>query len=152
MILLRQYIDLEDTLIHLKLQVEDSLPYAEKVIPKVGNPEELYYWLRQKVTYLDDPKTRELLMELKTFATGSRTGVPWGGDCDDFTIASLSGLIVNGFDPVYAILVGRKKHTAVHIYAGVEEDGEIVPFDLTNDEYGYERLDYKYQQILPFNI
>ena len=152
MILLRDYIDLEDTLIHMKYQVQDSIAYARKIIPKFNTPEELYYWLREKVQYMNDPKDRELLMSLQTFCDGTRTGTAWGGDCDDFTIASLSALHVNNFLPAYLILVGRKNIAPTHVYAGVKDGRGIVPFDLTNEDYGYERRNYKYQQILPFSL
>lgn len=145
------YVNLSRTLLLLKDQVIDSLPYVEKNIPKFSNPEELFYWLKKRTTYVDDPAGVELLQHVETLMTGSRLGIPGGGDCDCFTIASLAALHVNGFSPTYVILVGRRKSQAVHIYAGVEDDG-IVPFDLTNDEYGFERDEYKFQQILPFNI
>ncbi|SRR6266436_5652035 len=149
--LLTDYHSLEDTLLGLKQQVIDSMAFAKKNIPVFNSPEELYYWMRERTKYVKDPPGTELLQSLPTLVAGSRLGVPWGGDCDCFTIASLSALIANGFAPVYVILVGRQADAPVHIYAGVE-DGGIVPFDLTNEDYGYERTNYPYQQILPFRI
>lgn len=149
--LVTPYISLEDTLLGLKRQVADSVSYAKDHIPSFNTPEELFYWLRSRVKYTSDPKGIELLQSARTLITGSRLGTPWAGDCDCFTILSLASLIANHFVPVYVILVGRQPNNAVHIYAGVE-DGGIVPFDLTNDEYGYERTNYTYQQILPFNL
>lgn len=149
--LVKDYHSLSDTLLALKRQVADSMSYAKKNIPSFSTPEELYYWMRGKVQYTSDPDGVELLQSLPTLVSGSRMGAPWAGDCDCFTIASLSALLANGFSPVYVILVGRRPDNAVHIYAGVE-DGGIVPFDLTNDEYGYERTNYTYQQILPFKL
>jgi hypothetical protein len=151
MISVQDYVDLEHALLHMKHQVRDSLEDAKRLIPKFSEPEELYYWLRKKVTYVKDPDDRELFMTLGTFASGTRTGVPWGGDCDDFTIAAMSAFYANDFLPAYVILVGRSSGGPTHVYAGVD-DGGIVPFDLTNEDYGYERRTYKYQQILPFTL
>lgn len=150
MILNRDYISLEDCLLHLKIQVVESLAYVRKEFPAFTDADTMFAWLKERVTYLDDPEGVELLQMVPTLVAGTRTGKPWAGDCDCFTILSLSCLIVNGFTP-YVILTGRKKDVPVHIYAGVEDSTGIVPFDLTNDEYGIERK-YKYQQILPFKI
>jgi len=148
--LLKEYQDLDDTLLLLKQQVADSLPYAEKIIPEFDHPEDLFDWMKSQVTYIADPKGIELLQSVKTFVKGTRTGTPYGGDCDCFTIFALAGLIVNDFLPCSVILVGREADVPVHIYAGVGDDA--VPFDLTNDEYGYEREEYSYKQVLEFNL
>ncbi len=150
MILLKKYESLEDALLLLKKQVADSIPYAEENIPEFDDPEELFDWMKDRVTFINDPKGRELFQSMETFVEGSRMGVPWGGDCDCFTISALAALIVNSFAPVWVILVGREPDEAVHIYAGVGDDA--VPFDLTNDEFGYERDEYSYKQVLPFNL
>jgi hypothetical protein len=150
--LTKDYHSLEETLLCLKEQVVDSIPYAQQHIPKFNSPEEVYNWLKSRTTYVNDPHGIELLQSLPTLLSGSRLGVPGGGDCDCFTIAALAALAANGFTETYVILVGRSANVPVHIYAGVEEDGEIVPFDLTNEFYGEERTNYKYQQILPFTV
>lgn len=150
MILLKEYDSLEDTLLLLKQQVADSLHYARKIIPEFDDAEDLFYWMKERVVYVEDPKGIELLQSFKTFVKGSRTGVPWSGDCDCFTIAALSGLIVNDLVPCQVILVGRNSESPVHIYAGVGDDA--VPFDLTNEEFGYERDEYRFKQVLPFSL
>jgi len=152
MILTKKYESLEDTLLHLKMQVIDSLPFAQQIVPQFNSPEQLYDWMKKRRTYVKDPDGIELLQHMETFVTGSRLGIPWGGDCDCLTIAALAALEVSGLSPTYVILVGRKRDIPVHIYAGVEDNGEIVPFDLTNEYYGEERNTYKYQQILEFGL
>lgn len=148
----KPYKDLDDTLVHLKYQVLDSIKYAANNVPHFDTPKELYNFLKRRVTYRNDPKDRELLMTMQTMMNGTRTGQPGAGDCDDFTITSLASLYVNGFDPLYLILVGRSSKYPVHVYAGVKWYGKIQPFDLTNDRFGYERKNYIYQQILPFKV
>lgn len=157
MILFREYDDLTDTLLHIKIQIQDSIQYAMDNVPRMDTPAELFSWLKKRTTYLSDPTHKdgepiELLMTMQTMMSGSRTGIPGAGDCDDFTITSLACLIAQGFTDVYVILVGRKYSHPVHIYAAVKDEGTIIPFDLTNQQYGVERNNYKYKQTLKFGI
>lgn len=157
MISFKDYNGLADTLLNLKRQVIDSISFAQKVIPSVSTPEELFYFLKQHTIYRSDPKHTdgediELLMTMQTLMNGSRTGTPGAGDCDDFTITSLASLIASGFKDVRVILVGRNFSHPVHIYAGVVENGTVIPFDLTNEQFGVERNNYKYRQILVFGL
>lgn len=152
MVFLKDYQDLTDTLLHLKIQVRDSLPFAAKVVPDVDTPEQLFYWLKDKVIYSRDPSTTELLMTMQTQFDGSRTGTPGAGDCDDFTITSLASLIAAGFNDVKVVLVGRSLENPVHIYAAVKFNGKLYWFDLTNSKFNYQRTNYKYQQILDFSL
>jgi len=132
--------------------------FARNNVPRFNSPGELFSWLKKRVTYLSDPSDKsdrepiELLMTMQTIMSGSRTLIPGAGDCDDFTIVSLASLLASGFRDVYVILVGRNKTYPVHIYAAVNDGGVITPFDLTNRNYGDERNNYSYKQVLKFNL
>lgn len=152
MILLKEYQDLNDVLIHLKIQVMHSIEYAQKTIPEFNNPRQLFYWLKERVIYVDDPSTIELLLTMETLFNGSRTGVIGGGDCDDFTITGLACLIASGFTKNNIVLVGKNSSTPLHIYIQTEFKGVKYWFDLTNEHFDNQRTTYKFQQILKFKI
>jgi transglutaminase-like putative cysteine protease len=149
MILLKKYESLEDVLLHIKIQILESLDFAEKFIPTFNNPRELFYWLHDRVTYLSDPTTIELIMTMQTMMDGTRTGIPGAGDCDDFTITAMACLYVAGFTENQIVLAGRKKNLPVHIYCRTYFNGDWYVFDLTNDQFDYQRS-YKYIQHLDF--
>lgn len=155
MILEKRYKNLNDTLAHLKMQVIDSLPYAQKVCPYFETPKELWKWIDPKYRFVDDDKNkipgkrpRELLQTMQTLVKHG-----WKGDCDCIVITTLACLIVNQFPGVYIALVGRKRSNAVHIYTVVYFQGERIVLDFTNKgRYNYERPGeppYKYIQEIP---
>lgn len=143
------YKDLSTTLKALKTQVIDSLPSISDYVPDtIKSPEELFYFLRSITTYKKDPKGVELLQMVSTLM--KRGGK---GDCDCFTILSLTACIYLGFDKLNVILVGRTKNSPSHIYINVwdKEKKSYCIFDLTNPYYDYERK-YNFKQTLPFMI
>lgn len=152
MILLKEYEDLSDVLIHIKKQVIDSLDYASDVLPSFRDPSELFYYLKDRTVYLSDPTTIELLMTMQTLMEGTRTGIPGAGDCDDFTITGLACCIVNGWLKNKIVLVGRDRKAPVHIYFTTNYQGVDYVFDLTNPEFNHERNSYKFRQYLEFRI
>lgn len=142
----KKYKSLDDTLKHLKLQVIESVPFAEQVCPKFDNPEELFYWLKGKLKYKNDPAGTELLQTMQTMFRGHYWGVPGWGDCDCFVITTLACMIVQGWDEISIALVGRKRAAPVHIYTIIDWNGERQVFDLTNRDYNHERDTYNYIQ------
>lgn len=151
MILLKPYQDLNDVLTHLKIQVIDSLDFCEQWCPKFNHPKTLFYFLKQNTVYRNDPETIELLMMAKTLITGSHTGEPGAGDCDDFTILALACLHTCGFNDLFVVLSGRNRRQPVHIYVKLKYNGSFYTFDLTNPRFNQERK-YKYTQTLKFNL
>jgi hypothetical protein len=147
-----QYQNLEHTLLAIKQQVIDSLPYAEQNCTGFNTPAQLFDWMRSWTKYVGDPKGRELLQSLPTLIERNKHGTVGAGDCDCFTIAGLACLLANGFNDVYVILAGRNTFTPRHIYAGVKWNGKVRPFDLTNSYFDVERKNYSYKQVLPFRI
>jgi hypothetical protein len=144
-----EYVSLKHTLISLKRQVRDSLPYMDQYIPdNLNTPGKLFYYLKSKVEYKKDPKDVELLQMVPTlFDNDGR------GDCDCFTILTLASCIYLDFQPQYVVLVGNSKKSPTHIYSSVWDDyrKKICAMDLTNPLYCMERS-YKYKQTLDFNI
>jgi len=147
----KKYKDLDDTLFHLKLQVKHSLPFASIVVPEFSHPRELFDWLKKRVTYKNDPPETELLQSMQTLLSGNFWGIKGAGDCDCFTIATLASAIVNGWDNLYIVLVGRQKSHPVHIYTVIYWGGKRYVIDLTNKEFNQERDSYKYFQEVPVN-
>jgi len=134
---------------HIKIQISEGVDYALETLPTFQTPEHLFYYLKDRVTYMNDPETIELIMTMQTMLTGTRTGVPGGGDCDDFTITSVASLISQGWEDIEIILAGRNAKNPVHIYCRVLFQGEWFVFDLTNEQFNEERK-YNFYQELEF--
>jgi len=149
MIKKQQYKDINDTLKHIKIQIIDSVPFALNKCPAFKDPEELFYWLKNKTKYKSDPKNVELLQTLPTLLNGDFWGYP-GGDCDCLTISTISLAIAQGWKNVKIILVGRSKGAPVHIYTVIYWKGSRKVLDLTNKKYNQERT-YPLIQELPVN-
>lgn len=143
------YVDLTHTLKCIKIQIIDSIPFAKSFIPSdIHTPEELFYFLRDKVKYQKDPQGIELIQSFPTLMKrGGR------GDCDCFTVAAIAALYVSGYTPFFITIVSNNKFSPTHIYAEVYDPNEkrIVPFDLTNPKYAFERS-YKFKQRLPIKL
>ena len=145
-VLQKPYVDINDTLQHIRLQVARSIRYAAENCPQFDNPQDLFYWLKSQLVYRNDPKGNELLQTMRTLMEGSYYGVPGAGDCDCFTITMLACNEVQNYRcRQWVMLAGRSKQAPVHIYSGVDFKGEQLPLDLTNMTCGYER-DYPLKQ------
>lgn len=145
MILTKKYEGIDDTMKHIKMQIVDSIPYALRVTPKFNSPEELFYWLKERVVYKNDFKNIELLQSMQTLFCNNAHGTPGAGDCDCFTIASVACMIAQDWENIYIDLVGRQKSHPVHIYSDIIWNGKRRVLDLTNREFNLERP-YPYRQ------
>lgn len=143
------YKDLNDTLRKIKLQVIDSIAFADRIVPDIQTPRELFDWLKPQLKYKDDPKGVEYLQTMQTlFKNGGQ------GDCDCFVITTLACMIVLGWQDIFVDLVGYDKRAPVHIYSEINWNGQRVILDFTNSSYNHERTKgvrgkYKYRQRLP---
>lgn len=144
-----RYQDINHTLRHLKLQVKESIPFADRVVPDVKNPEELFYFLKKKVRYKNDPHDTELLQTMPTLFLGDFWGIRGAGDCDCFTITTLASMISLGWKDIFVVLVGRKRKRPVHIYTVIYWKGKRQVFDLTNPRFNMERDTYNFIQEIP---
>jgi len=151
--LTKDYDSLEDTLLMIKVQISESIDQIiESDIQPPLDAEELFYWLKDRTTYMNDPNSIELLMTYNTLMSGSRTGVAGGGDCDDFTIAAVASLLYQGFRHIEIVLAGNDKDCPVHIYCRLYCFEDIYcNFDLTEDHFDQIRP-YKYVQNFPFSL
>ena len=145
----QKYKDINDTLRHMKIQIQESIPFADNVVPNFSTPEELFYWMKKKVRYKKDPSDTELLQTMPTMFLGKYWGIPGAGDCDCFVISTLASMISLGWDDLFIALVGREKKAPVHIYTVIYWKGKRKVFDLTNRDFNYERDNYNYIQELP---
>jgi len=150
MILKQKYKDINDTLKHIKIQISDGVPFALSKCPAFKDPEELFTWLKKRVTYKNDPKGIELLQTLPTLLCDNWHNIPGAGDCDCFTISTITLMIAQGWKDIKIILVGRNKNAPVHIYTVIYWKGSRKVLDLTNKKYNQERT-YPLIQELPVN-
>jgi hypothetical protein len=149
----KKYKDLNDTLYHLKIQIIHSLDFADQWLPDRNmSPAEIFKLLKKNVIYTPDPPGVELIQTMQTMFDywNNPHGMYGAGDCDCFTVTAAACLHVCNY-PVEIALVGRQSDNAVHIYCMTGRKYPIVPFDLTNSAYGYERP-YPYKQNLPLLI
>lgn len=149
-----RYKNINDTLRHLKIQVIDSLPYAKENVPKFNYPYQLFEWLKSNITYRNDPRDTELLQTMQTLFEGNYPGyAPGEGDCDCFVISCLASCYVQGpkWRDLIVTIAGRDKFSPVHIWSGINFDGQYYAMDLTQPEFDSTRH-YKYTQDLIFKI
>jgi hypothetical protein len=145
----KRYVDLNDTLRALKRQVIDGLDYAEATTPhNVKTPRDVWNFLKPRLKYANDPRNTELLQTYETLMLSNEHGRRGRGDCDCFTIATLSVGIVVGFPDMRIVLAGRDRANAVHIYTAIYENGRRYVLDFTEPEFNSERK-YKYTQEIP---
>jgi hypothetical protein len=145
----KNYKDIDDTMRHIRLQVEESLPFARRFIGRCKDPNDLYFKLKPYLKYRKDPPGVELLQSLPTLIKNNFYGASGSGDCDCFTIAAVACCLVQRWPgaEIWIKLAGRNKAYPVHIWSGVTYKGKEYPMDLTNRIPGYERR-YPYVQTL----
>lgn len=133
----------------IKRQALEGVPYMRKHLPSGMDREELFDYLKNRITYKHDPKGIELVHTPKSFFEDNFHGSPGSGDCDDFSVLGIAALKAQGVPEgkINVVLTGRSKKTPRHIYLSV--DGQI--FDLTNDRIGEERT-YPYKQEIPLPL
>lgn len=143
----QRYKSLIHTLRALKNQALEGVNYMKKKIPSyIERPSDLYYYLKDNVTYKHDPKGIELIHTPQSFFEDNYHGKSGAGDCDDFTATSIAALKAIGTPEgkIKVVLTGRNSKVPRHIYLSVNN----TPFDLTNDLFGEER-NYPYKQEIP---
>lgn len=147
----KRYVDINDTLKHIRVQVLHSIPYARKNVPVFSDPWELWRWLNDRLIYKNDPPNVELLQSFKTLIQDNYHGIPGAGDCDCFTIAFLTVASVQGWGcPLWIKLAGREKDAPVHIWGGLTWKGKDIPLDFTEKRPEKERY-YPYVQKINFD-
>jgi len=142
-----EYKTLEDVLFQIGKISRKGVSYMARKVPAfVTSAEQLFYYLSSITDYRDDPPNTELLQSPQSLFEKNYWGVPGTGDCDCFSIMSISALVALGYSPnrLEIVLAGNTRNTPKHIYLKV--DGK--PFDLTNAFFNYER-NYPYLQHIP---
>ena len=150
MILKKKYLTLNDTLNHIRLKVQESIPFCSAFVPNSNSPENLFLWMKPFLTYRKDPDGIELLQSAETLIKNNYWGVSGMGDCDCFSIFCISACMVQGWKgkKIWIKLAGRNKTSPVHIWSGVDINGKEYAMDLTNNVPNFERPDYQYIQKL----
>lgn len=141
------YKNLADTLIQLKNQAIESIPYCYELTSEIDTPEQLFEYLKSITQFHRDPPGIELLQTAKTLFENNYHGIPGAGDCDCFTVLSLASLYSIGKTNLFTIVAGQSEKSPSHIYAGFFENGTFYDFDLTTDYFNLSRP-YKYRKIL----
>lgn len=146
-VLKKRYKDLNEVMRYIRLQVEESIPFAQSFVPQSSDPVALFHWLKPYLHYRKDPPGVELLQSFPTLIKNNYYEKSGTGDCDCFTIAMISACAVQNWkgSRIWIKLAGRNKFTAVHIWSGVDYKGKETALDLTNPVPAYER-DYQYVQ------
>ena len=94
---LQPYKSLIHTLKSLKNQSIEGVGYMKKQIPSyLSEPRDLFYYLKDKVTYQHDPKGIELIHSPQSLFEDNYHGKPGAGDCDCFTALSIAALKAMG--------------------------------------------------------
>jgi len=144
------YVSLTHTLKAVKQQVRDSLPHIGQYVPyDIRDPQELFEYLKPKLTFRNDPDGDEYVQTVRTLFN-KNNGY---GDCDCFTVLALTSFIYLRFKPIYVQLAGKSHLAPTHIYTAVYDASKqkICAFDLTNPIYNMERK-YNFQQRLLFQL
>lgn len=141
-----RYKSLTDTIIQIKNQAVESIPFCYEITEGISSPEQLFYFLKTLVTYKNDPPGIELVHTVESLFEKNFHGEPGSGDCDDFTVLSLACLYTLGITP-FIVLSGNQKDHPTHIYVTFLKDGNYFVFDLTQTYFNQERK-YKFNQIL----
>jgi len=146
----KKYVDINDTLRHIRLQVKEGMPWAKQNIPYFVNPVEMYHWLRIRTKYVNDPPNVELLQTAETLFDNNWHGIPGAGDCDCFSVLTLTALCKQKWKhPMWIKLAGRNKQYPVHIWAGCDVDNKEIAMDLTQPK-PYSERNYPYIQKIYF--
>ena len=113
---------------------------------RITTPQELFYFLHSLVTYKNDPDNNELLQSPKSLFQKNYHGIPGAGDCDCFTILTISAAKALHFKNIEIVLAGRNNKEAVHIWTKIAGKN----FDLTCAFFGESRK-YAYLQTIPLS-
>jgi hypothetical protein len=140
------YQNIAHTIDMMQRQIEESLDYAEDFTPRNTTPKELFWIMRNNLTYKNDPPGVELLQSFPSMMEDNFHGKPGAGDCDCFTIAAVACCKAAGI-PCRIVIVGNSAIAPSHVYAEVLDNGQWMPFDLVNAYYG-ETKDYNYKKII----
>jgi hypothetical protein len=144
-----KYKGINQVMKYMRHQIYEGVPFCVDVF-NIEDPETLYNTLNTLFIYKDDPQDVELIMSPQTFVENNYWGRAFTGDCDDIVTFVTSYCVAHGIKCQIA-LVGRKRSAPTHIFNYVLYNGKMIPFDLTNRVFNYERDGYKYKQILNVN-
>lgn len=149
--LLEKFQNFDRTILLFKMQVVDSLKFAEHTMSKlnINNPEDLWKYLKPRLHFKDDEPGFEDFQSMQTlFLKKGR------GDCDCFAITTTACCVVLQWEEFYVDLVGVNNRNATHIYNDVVFNGNRQVLDFTNPRFNMERNKnpkgqvYKYRQRL----
>lgn len=144
----QKYKDINVTLYWLVEQAKEGIEYCDLNFPKFNNPVEMYYYLKARTRFENDPTGTELIQSPGTLFENNMHGQSGLGDCDCFSTLLLSCLWANGWFENYIMLYGNKKICPSHIAIETVVNGETVFLDLTQSKPNSERF-YKYYQKIP---
>lgn len=138
-----KYKSLQHTVNEIVKQGFWGVTYAESVLPQIYSVEDLFIWLKKRVTYKKDPPGVELVQSMPSLFLDNYHGIPGAGDCDCFVATTISCAVALNFQ-FDIILMGNGKNPT-HIACRVEN----YIFDLTT---GFNELrQYNNYQVLNFN-
>lgn len=145
------YKNINQVLKGIRTQIIDSVQFCFDNIPVMENPQELFNYLKERVTFKHDPENIELLQTAETLFTNNFHGTIGAGDCDCFVILATACFIAQGWGHIDIVLAGRNKSAPVHIYNYITWNGHTYTFDLTEPRFNKERP-YPLVQVLPIKF
>ena len=143
------YDDINQVMRFMNVQIYEGVPFCYE-FANTTNAKDLYNLFNTLFKYKNDPPNIELIMSPETFANNNYWGIDFAGDCDDF-VTFITSYCISLEIKCEIVLAGRSKKSPVHIYNYVEYNGKMIPFDITNRLFNYEREGYKYKQFLKVN-
>ena len=145
----QKYKDINDVLYWIVEQAKVGIPYCKDKFPHWEDPRQMFYYLKNLVTFKNDPPGTELLQGPYTLFEDNYHGYlsSGAGDCDCFSILLLSCIWAQNWKGAKIILAGNKKSAPSHIYIEIPWKGENIILDLTESKPDQER-EYKYYQAL----
>ena len=140
------YKSLRHTIDMMSRQVADSIEFANDFLPARTTCQEIWYILKDNLSYRNDPPGIELLQSFPSLMEDNYWGIPGAGDCDCFTIAALACARARGI-PARAVIVGNSSQAPTHIYCQLFDGSKFIDFDLVSSSYGTTKA-YKNKQII----
>lgn len=93
-----------------------------------------FRYLKGRIPYKDDPRGIEWIASARrTVLYGE------GGDCDDLSVASATVLMMQGI-PCFFRAIAYRVPEFTHVYTVARVGKREIPFDLTLDRVGQERI------------
>ena len=146
-----KYKSLDNTLFWLVQQALISVPYCREKFGSNNSIQKIWTIGKFNLNYTKDTPGVEQIQSVPTLLENNIHGKPGSGDCDCFTVFTISMLLASNYNPkdIFIVLQGRKKNLAVHVLTAIKEsNGKYYYIDFTEKHPGVKRK-YNFIQFVP---